>query len=107
MLIFTGCGGQRMMMGTGGTSGTYYAFGGVLAQYMTDYTDYRVTAVSTAASKANIQSIGDGDYQIGFTQSDVMNYAWDGSRSFETLPSPMIRSSRMPSGICTAKAKKL
>ncbi len=43
--------------------------------YMTDNTDYRVTAVSTAASKANIQSIGDGDYQIGFTQSDVMNYA--------------------------------
>ncbi len=84
MLVFTGCGGQRMMMGTGGTSGTYYAFGGVLAQYMTDNTDYRVTAVSTAASKANIQSIGDGDYQIGFTQSDVMNYAWDGSRSFET-----------------------
>ncbi|HCM91541.1 MAG TPA: C4-dicarboxylate ABC transporter substrate-binding protein [Lachnospiraceae bacterium] len=84
MLSFTGCGGQRLMMGTGGTSGTYYAFGGVLAQYMTDNTDYRITAVSTAASKANIQSIGDGDYQIGFTQSDVMNYAWDGSRSFET-----------------------
>ncbi len=83
-LIFSGCGEQRMMMGTGGTSGTYYAFGGVLAQYMSDYTDYRMTAVSTAASKANIQSIGDGDYQIGFTQSDVMNYAWDGSRSFET-----------------------
>lgn len=84
VLILTGCGGQRMMMGTGGTSGTYYAFGGVLAQYMKSYTDYSVTAVSTAASKANIQSIGDGDYQIGFTQSDVMNYAWEGSRSFET-----------------------
>ncbi len=84
MIILSGCGSQRMMMGTGGTSGTYYAFGGVLAQYMKNYTDYSVTAVSTAASKANIQSIGDGDYQIGFTQSDVMNYAWDGSRSFET-----------------------
>ena len=84
MLMLSGCGGQRMMMGTGGTSGTYYAFGGVLAQYMKNYTDYSVTAVSTAASKANIQSIGDGDYQIGFTQSDVMNYAWDGTRSFET-----------------------
>lgn len=83
MLILSGCGGQRMMMGTGGTSGTYYAFGGVLAQYMKEYTDYSVTAVSTAASKANIQSIGDGDYQIGFTQSDVMSYAWEGSRSFE------------------------
>ncbi len=84
MLILSGCSGQRMMMGTGGTSGTYYAFGGVLAQYMKEYTEYSVTAVSTAASKANIQSIGDGDYQIGFTQSDVMNYAWEGSRSFET-----------------------
>ncbi len=83
MLILSGCGGQRMMMGTGGTSGTYYAFGGVLAQYMKEYTNYSVTAVSTAASKANIQSIGDGDYQIGFTQSDVMSYAWEGSRSFE------------------------
>ena len=81
--ILAGC-SERMMMGTGGTSGTYYAFGGVLSQYMKDYTDYSVTAVSTAASKANIQSIGDGDYQLGFTQSDVMNYAWDGSRSFES-----------------------
>ena len=84
MLALSGCGGQRMMMGTGGTAGTYYAFGGVLAQYMKNYTGYSVTAVSTAASKANIQSIGDGDYQMGFTQSDVMTYAWEGSKSFET-----------------------
>ena len=84
MLVLSGCGGQRMMMGTGGTAGTYYAFGGVLAQYMKNYTGYSVTAVSTAASKANIQSIGDGDYQMGFTQSDVMTYAWEGSKSFET-----------------------
>ena len=83
MLTVTGCDRQRFMMGTGGTSGTYYAFGGVLAQYMEQYTDYDVTAVSTAASKANIQSIGDNDYQIGFTQSDVMSYAWEGTRSFE------------------------
>ena len=78
MLALSGCGGQRMMMGTGGTAGTYYAFGGVLAQYMKNYTGYSVTAVSTAASKANIQSIGDGDYQMGVTQSDVMTYAWEG-----------------------------
>ncbi|MDO5456421.1 MAG: TAXI family TRAP transporter solute-binding subunit [Eubacteriales bacterium] len=84
ILTLSGCGGQRMMMGTGGTAGTYYAFGGVLAQYMKNYSNYSVTAVSTAASKANIQSIGDGDYQMGFTQSDVMSYAWEGSKSFET-----------------------
>ena len=83
MLVLSGCGGHRMMMGTGGTAGTYYAFGGVLAQYMKNYTGYSVTAVSTDASKANIQSIGDGDYQMGFTQSDVMAYAWEGIKSFE------------------------
>ena len=43
MLALSGCGGQRMMMGTGGTAGTYYAFGGVLAQYMKNYTGYSVT----------------------------------------------------------------
>ncbi len=79
-----GSSSQRLMMGTGGTAGTYYAYGGVLAQYMTNYADIKVTAVSTSASKANIESIHDGDYQIGFTQSDVMQYAWEGTQSFES-----------------------
>lgn len=80
-LSLTGC-SRRLMMGTGGTAGTYYAFGGVLAQYMKNYAGINVTAVSTDASKANIQSIEDGDYQLGFTQSDVMTYAWEGTKSF-------------------------
>ena len=84
MLGAAGCGsGQRFMFGTGGTAGTYYAYGGVLAQYMKNYAGVRVTAVSTGGSKANIQSIQDGDYQLGFTQSDVMSYAWTGTKSFE------------------------
>ena len=84
MIGTTGCGsGERFMFGTGGTAGTYYAYGGVLAQYMKNFAGYRVTAVSTGGSKANIQSIQDGDYQLGFTQSDVMSYAWTGTKSFE------------------------
>lgn len=84
-LVFSGCDSskQRMMFGTGGTAGTYYAYGGVLAQYMRNYADVRVTAVSTGGSKVNIQSIQDGDYQLGFSQSDVMTYAWEGTRAFE------------------------
>lgn len=82
-LCACGSGKQRLMMGTGGTAGTYYAYGGVLAQYMTNHANVKVTAVSTDASKANIESIHDGDYQLGFTQSDVMLYAWDGTRAFE------------------------
>ena len=83
MTITTGCSQNRMMFGTGGTAGTYYAYGGVLAQYMTNYSDAKITAVSSGGSKVNIQSIQDGDFQLGFTQSDVMAYAWDGTKSFE------------------------
>lgn len=81
----TGCDNnkQRMMFGTGGTAGTYYAYGGVLAQYMRKNANIKVTAVSTGGSKVNIQSIQDGDYQLGFAQSDVMTYAWNGTRAFE------------------------
>ena len=72
-----------MTMGTGGTAGTYYAFGGVLGQYMKNHANVDVTVVSTDGSKANIQGIAAGDYQLGTVQSDVMAYAWAGTRSFE------------------------
>ena len=74
----------KMTMGTGGTAGTYYAFGGVLGQYMKNKGGVDVTVVSTDGSKANIQGIDAGDYQLGTVQSDVMAYAWEGSKSFES-----------------------
>ena len=83
-LAACGSGGStKMTMGTGGTSGTYYAFGGVLGQYIKNNAGIDVTVVSTDGSKANIESIDSGDYQLGTVQSDVMAYAWAGSRSFE------------------------
>ena len=84
MLALAACGGgAKMTMGTGGTSGTYYAFGGVLGQYMKNHAKVDVTVVSTDGSKSNIQGIDAGDYQLATVQSDVMAYAWAGSRSFE------------------------
>ena len=83
--LLSGCGQgkTRLTFGTGGTAGTYYSYGGVLAQYITNNTDTKVTAVSTGGSKANLQSVQDGDFQLGFVQSDVMAYAWNGVRAFE------------------------
>ena len=85
-LTLAACGGSasKMTMGTGSTSGTYYAFGGVLGQYIKNHAGIDVTVVSTDGSKANIEGIAAGDYQLGAVQSDVMAYAWDGIRSFET-----------------------
>ncbi|MBQ3107977.1 MAG: TAXI family TRAP transporter solute-binding subunit [Clostridia bacterium] len=76
-------GGTSMTMGTGGTSGTYYGYGGVLGQYITNHAGINTTVVSTDGSKANIQGIDAGNYQLGTVQSDVMTYAWEGARSFE------------------------
>lgn len=78
-----GAGASKMTMGTGGTSGTYYGYGGVLGQYIKNKAGIDVTVVSTDGSKANIQGIQAGDYQLGTVQSDVMSYAWEGTRSFE------------------------
>lgn len=86
-LSMVACGGgaaSKMTMGTGGTSGTYYGYGGVLGQYIKNNAGIDVVVVSTDGSKANIQGIASGDYQLGTVQSDVMSYAWDGTRSFET-----------------------
>ena len=87
-LSLAACGGSgsasKMTMGTGGTSSTYYAFGGVLGQYIKNNAGIDVIVVSTDGSKANIESIASGDYQLGTVQSDVMAYAWEGTRSFES-----------------------
>ncbi len=76
-------GSSKMTMGTGGTGGTYYGYGGVLGQYIKNHAGINVVVVSTDGSKANIQGIDAGDYQLGTVQSDVMSYAWTGTRSFE------------------------
>ena len=68
---------------TGGDQGTYYGFGGVLAQKITEKTGTKVTAITSGGSKANIENLQAGDAQFGFVQSDVMAYGYEGSRLFE------------------------
>ncbi|MBR4949197.1 MAG: TAXI family TRAP transporter solute-binding subunit [Clostridia bacterium] len=83
LLSLVACGGGKLSMGTGSSTGTYYSYGGVLSQYMTNNAGIEVVPVSTGGSKSNIQGIDGGDYQLGTVQSDVMHYAWNGTRSFE------------------------
>ena len=84
LAVLTGCGGSgsKLIMATGGTSGTYYGFGGALAQMLTQKTDLSVTAVSTGASKENILNINQGQNQLGIVQNDVMDYAYNGTNTF-------------------------
>ena len=80
----TGSGsGVELTFGTGGDQGTYYAFGNVLAQRITSDTNTAVTAVVSGGSQDNIEQMDMGMYQLGFVQSDVMSYAYEGTNLFE------------------------
>lgn len=99
LFAFAACGGDKtntdatntdapkasvMTMGTGGEQGTYYAYGGILGGILKNKTGITVNVVSTDGSKANILGVKAGNYQLATVQSDVMAYAWAGTRSFET-----------------------
>lgn len=85
MLALAACGssGESLNFGTGGDSGTYYAYGGTLAGIVSEQTDTTVTALTSNGSQSNVEDIASGTIQLGFVQSDVMSYAYSGTRLFE------------------------
>jgi len=76
--VFAGGKSEQVRMATGGSTGTYYAFGSAVGQIMTEKTKIPVTVQSTGASKANIQLINAGEIELALVQNDVMDYAWKG-----------------------------
>lgn len=76
-------GGTSLNFTTGGDQGTYYGFGGVLAGKVGEATSTKVTAITSGGSQANIEAMDAGDAELGFVQSDVMAYAYNGTNLFE------------------------
>ena len=68
---------------TGGSAGTYYAYGSVLAQYVSSNSNVSVTAVTGNGSQANVNDLDAGATDLAFCQSDVMSYAYNGTNLFE------------------------
>lgn len=75
---------KSIVLGTGGTSGTYYPIGGALKPVFeeSDSID-NVTVESTGASVANIQNIQDQLNQMAIIMSDVGYDAIEGNGQFE------------------------
>ena len=78
----TDSGSGTLRFGTGGDQGTYYGFGNVIAQRISSETDTQVVAVVSAGSQDNIEMMDMGSYQLGFVQTDVMSYAYNGTNLF-------------------------
>jgi TRAP transporter TAXI family solute receptor len=81
----SGCGGAtKIRMATGGTTGTYYAYGGIIAQILgTKLSNVSFDVQSTGASKANIYLVSDGEVEMAMVQNDVMDYAYNGTSLFD------------------------
>ena len=77
--------GKELIFTTGGSSGTYYAFGSVLAGQITGSTSSKITAVEGKGSQGNIELMDMEGAQLGFVQSDVMAYAYDGTNLFSEI----------------------
>ncbi|MEF9895772.1 MAG: TAXI family TRAP transporter solute-binding subunit, partial [Clostridia bacterium] len=75
---------QYLYIATGGTSGTYYALGGELANlFGKNIEGLEVNAPSTGASAENIRLVNAGDAELGIVQNDVADYAYNGTNAFE------------------------
>lgn len=75
---------KTLKFATGGTTGTYYAYGGVIANILNSKSSsVQLTVQSTGASKANIFLLDDGEAEAALVQNDVMDYASKGTDLFE------------------------
>ena len=72
----------RLTMVTGGESGTYFAFGGVIANVLTEKVEgLEITAITSGASAANCRSLHNKDAELAIMQNDVLGYAVTGTET--------------------------
>jgi len=70
-------------IGTGGTAGTYYPVGGMIANAISEPPALVSTAVASNGSVANVNAIVSGASEGGFSQADVAYWAYTGTGVYE------------------------
>lgn len=84
--VFSACAAQKtnLILATGGTSGTYYPFGGAMAQiFNTKVENMNVTAQATGASVENCKLLGKNEAELAILQNDMLDYAYNGTEAFK------------------------
>lgn len=72
-----------LILTTGSETGTYFAVGGDIAQLASTKDGLSITSIAGKGSQANIEALEAGTAQLGFVQSDVMSYAYSGTKTFD------------------------
>ena len=113
LMVFSGCSKasakKDYILATGGTSGTYYPFGGAIANiWNTKIDGMNVTAQATGASAENLRLINKGEAEFATVQNDVMDYAFHGTDMFkgEKLENVMTVGTMYPEVVQIAVSEK-
>ena len=77
---------QFFRIGTGGTAGTYYPVGGMIANAVSQPGKIVATAQASNGSVANVNAVAGGAMESGFSQSDVATWAYTGTGVYEGKP---------------------
>ncbi|MDH4182343.1 MAG: TAXI family TRAP transporter solute-binding subunit, partial [Betaproteobacteria bacterium] len=82
---------------TGGTGGTYYPLGGMLAQLISNKATVggkklAATAETSGASVANAQLLARNDIESAFVAADILDAAFNGKGQFEGKPVKNLRA---------------
>jgi uncharacterized protein len=74
----------KLAIGTGGTAGTYFPYGGAIASvWSKNIPGVSVTAETTGASVENLRLLQTKQAELGLVQNDNADYAWNGIELFK------------------------
>ena len=75
--------GGSYTMATGGTSGTFYPYGGALCQIINKEIGTNITANSTGGGRENMALLATNETDFALLDADMMSYALTGTETFE------------------------
>ncbi|MGI6029577.1 MAG: TAXI family TRAP transporter solute-binding subunit [Candidatus Heteroscillospira sp.] len=69
-----------LIIATGGTGGSYYPYGGAIAQILSENIEgVSATATATGASAENCRNLNSKEADLAIVQNDVLDYAYNGT----------------------------
>ncbi|MBR0600086.1 TAXI family TRAP transporter solute-binding subunit [Sinanaerobacter chloroacetimidivorans] len=73
----------QLLMGTGGTSGTWYPVGGAICSSMNKVSGINVNVQASAGGVENIRTVANGERDLGMALYSLGNYALKGEEAFK------------------------
>lgn len=77
---------KKHVMGSSGIGGSIYPLLSTIAGVMMEHTNSEIIVQASGGGTENLRLMKNGDYKFGFTEANVMVYAYQGTKMFEGNP---------------------